>query len=220
VAMTDDQARNVQQYEYDSFGNQHDMKNRIKQPYGYTGREHDRETGLRYYRARYYDGEVGRFISEDPIGFAGGDVNLYNYVGANSVNFVDPSGLDTWEGLFVEGDAFALFFGYSKGVGRFNNNETSESCLVEFSCYKVGVGGNIGVSGNKMLILNGPNKGVDLAGRSVGMGLDVRELSLSAGVDKNGTVPLTIGASVGQSLDMYGYVCDTEVKDCFIDCRE
>ena len=40
--MTDDQARNVQQYEYDSFGNQHDMKNRIKQPYGYTGREHDR----------------------------------------------------------------------------------------------------------------------------------------------------------------------------------
>jgi len=48
VAMTDDQARNVQQYEYDSFGNQHDMKNRIKQPYGYTGRELDRETGLSY----------------------------------------------------------------------------------------------------------------------------------------------------------------------------
>ena len=65
--MTDDQARNVQQYEYDSFGNQHDMKNRIKQPYGYTGREHDRETGLRYYRARYYDGEVGVFLSKDPI---------------------------------------------------------------------------------------------------------------------------------------------------------
>ncbi|RLB64022.1 MAG: hypothetical protein DRH08_10290 [Deltaproteobacteria bacterium] len=74
--MTDDQARNVQQYEYDSFGNQHDMKNRIKQPSGYTGREHDRETGLRYYRARYYDGEVGRFISEDPIGFLGGQTNL------------------------------------------------------------------------------------------------------------------------------------------------
>jgi RHS repeat-associated protein len=91
--MTDDQARNVQQYEYDSFGNQHDMKNRIKQPYGYTGREHDRETGLRYYRARYYDGEVGRFISEDPIGFAGGDVNLSNYVLNNPISFVDPTGL-------------------------------------------------------------------------------------------------------------------------------
>ena len=95
--MTDDQARNVQQYEYDSFGNQHDMKNRIKQPYGYTGREHDRETGLRYYRARYYDGEVGRFISEDPIGFAGGDVNLYGYVFNQPTLLTDPSGRDVYD---------------------------------------------------------------------------------------------------------------------------
>jgi RHS repeat-associated protein len=94
VAITDDQARNVQQYEYDSFGNQHDMKTRIKQPYGYTGREHDRETGLRYFRARYYDGEVGRFISEDPIGFAGGDVNLYGYVRNSPIALIDPFGLD------------------------------------------------------------------------------------------------------------------------------
>lgn len=65
--MTDDQARNVQYYEYDSFGNLHDRKNRIKQPYTYTGREYDRETGLYYYRARYYDAMEGRFISEDPI---------------------------------------------------------------------------------------------------------------------------------------------------------
>ncbi|MCF6207170.1 MAG: DUF6531 domain-containing protein, partial [Sulfurovum sp.] len=93
VAMTDDQARNVQKYEYDSFGNQHDMKNRIKQPYGYTGREHDIETGLRYYRARYYDGDVGRFISKDPIGFSGGDVNLYGYVLNRPLVFIDPYGL-------------------------------------------------------------------------------------------------------------------------------
>ena len=90
--MTDDQARNVQQYEYDSFGNQHDMKNRIKQPYGYTGREHDRETGLRYYRARYYDGEVGRFISEDSIGLRSGSKNFYNYVDNNPITYVDPLG--------------------------------------------------------------------------------------------------------------------------------
>lgn len=45
--------------------------------------------------ARFYDAKTGRFISEDPIGFEGGDVNLYNYVGANPVNRVDPSGL-TW----------------------------------------------------------------------------------------------------------------------------
>jgi RHS repeat-associated protein len=48
--------------------------------------------GFYYMRARYYDPDVGRFISEDPIGFKGGDVNLYAYVQNNPVNFVDPSG--------------------------------------------------------------------------------------------------------------------------------
>jgi RHS repeat-associated protein len=51
-------------------------------------------TGPRnYYRARYYDPKIGRFISEDPIGFDGGDVNLYAYVWNNPTNFVDPEGL-------------------------------------------------------------------------------------------------------------------------------
>ncbi len=59
---------------------------------GFTGRELE-ETGLYYYRARFYMPDLGRFISKDPIGFAGGDTNLYSYVGQNPVNFVDPSGL-------------------------------------------------------------------------------------------------------------------------------
>jgi RHS repeat-associated protein len=68
----------------------------LSQPYTYTGREWDKETGLYYYRARYYDPMVGRFISKDPIGFAGGDVNLYGYVQNNPVNWIDPFGLDVW----------------------------------------------------------------------------------------------------------------------------
>jgi RHS repeat-associated protein len=60
--------------------------------FGYTGREQDGETGLDYYRARYYDSAVGRFISEDPLGFGAGDGNLTRYVGNSPVNFVDPSG--------------------------------------------------------------------------------------------------------------------------------
>jgi RHS repeat-associated protein len=84
----------VQTYEYDSFGNLKDMKNRVKQPYSYTGREYDRETNLYYYRARYYDAQVGRFVSKDPISFAGGDVNLYGYVQSNSINLIDPSGME------------------------------------------------------------------------------------------------------------------------------
>ena len=54
----------------------------------------DAETGLYYYRARYYDAENGKFISEDPIGFEAGDANLYRYVGNNPGNGVDPMGLE------------------------------------------------------------------------------------------------------------------------------
>jgi RHS repeat-associated protein len=57
----------------------------------YTGREND-GTGLYYYRARYYHPGLQRFISEDPMVFAGGDVNLYAYVGNSPVNFIDPLG--------------------------------------------------------------------------------------------------------------------------------
>jgi RHS repeat-associated protein len=52
------------------------------------------ETGQYYYRARYYDAAVGRFISEDPIGFIAGDTNLSRYVDNSPTNFVDPSGLE------------------------------------------------------------------------------------------------------------------------------
>lgn len=59
--------------------------------YGYTGREPD-GTGLVYYRARYYQPELGRFISRDPLGLAAG-INPYSYVNNNPANLVDPSGL-------------------------------------------------------------------------------------------------------------------------------
>jgi RHS repeat-associated protein len=60
----------------------------------YTGREND-GTGLYYYRARYYDPILKRFISEDPIGIAGA-LNFAAYVGGNPVNFSDPDGLQKW----------------------------------------------------------------------------------------------------------------------------
>jgi RHS repeat-associated protein len=60
--------------------------------YGYTAREFDAESGLQYNRARYLDSFTGKFISEDPIGFGGGDSNLYRYVFNSPTNFIDPSG--------------------------------------------------------------------------------------------------------------------------------
>jgi len=91
-----------QSYSYTSFG---EMKvfnaagaeiqpsQGVKNPFGYTGREEDTETpGLKFYRARYYDSASGRFLSEDPIGFRGGDENLYRYVFNQPTQFTDPSG--------------------------------------------------------------------------------------------------------------------------------
>ena len=64
---------------------------------GFTGREND-NSGLMYYRARYYDPSDGRFISEDPLGFEAG-INFYAYVNNNPVNFNDPSGLEGIVGI-------------------------------------------------------------------------------------------------------------------------
>ncbi|MEK6589198.1 MAG: RHS repeat-associated core domain-containing protein [Nitrospinota bacterium] len=97
TALTDNKGKVVQRYDYDSFGNMKHHGHKVKQPYTYTGREWDRETGLYYYRARYYDAKVGRFISKDPIGFFGG-VNLHTYVGNNPMYWIDPWGLVIWPG--------------------------------------------------------------------------------------------------------------------------
>jgi RHS repeat-associated protein len=73
---------------YDSFGN-NAVSARTR--YTYTGRERDPDTGLLYYRARFYDPQLGRFISEDPIGLEGG-ISLFTYVENNPARKSDPSG--------------------------------------------------------------------------------------------------------------------------------
>ena len=112
VALTDSSGTIVSSTTYDSFGNAAPKQAtgsaasgtgnaassagkatpNIAASYRYTGREYDADTGLYYYRNRWYDPEIGRFISEDPIGFAGGDINLYGYVWNNPQSWTDPSG--------------------------------------------------------------------------------------------------------------------------------
>jgi RHS repeat-associated protein len=65
-------------------------------PFGWQGQAgcySDSETGLVYMEARYYAPALGRFLSRDPIGFAGG-INLYAYCGGDPVNYEDPGGMD------------------------------------------------------------------------------------------------------------------------------
>ncbi len=92
LSLTDANGATQTQYTYGAFGqsttNGADSNNSAQ----YTGREND-GTGLQYNRARYYSPTLQRFISEDPLGFGGGDINLYAYTGNSPTNFADPSGL-------------------------------------------------------------------------------------------------------------------------------
>src|SRR5205814_10178160 len=89
AGLSDDAGNVVEQESYDSYGN---SAGSARTRYGYTGRERDPDTGQLYYRARFYDPQLGRFISEDPAGLVAG-INAYAYVGNDPIQWVDPSGL-------------------------------------------------------------------------------------------------------------------------------
>lgn len=94
VALGDGTGALQTQYTYEPFGFVSQTGSASTSSYKYTAREDD-GTGLSYYRARYYSPRMGRFVSEDPIGFLGRDVNLYGYVRNNPVLLRDPMGLLT-----------------------------------------------------------------------------------------------------------------------------
>jgi RHS repeat-associated protein len=80
---------------YDAYGGSRAETNAaVDHLFGYTGREWDAEADLQYNRARWYDPAVGRWLSEDPIGFEAGDGNLSRYVGNEATAKTDPSGLE------------------------------------------------------------------------------------------------------------------------------
>jgi RHS repeat-associated protein len=83
----------VNKYEYTPFGEVISATEGVAQPLRFTAREYDAESKLYYYRARYYDPHLSRFVSEDPIGLEGG-INPYVYASNDPVNRTDPLGLD------------------------------------------------------------------------------------------------------------------------------
>lgn len=70
-------------------------------PYGFTGRVWDNATGLYYFRARYYDSSIGKFISKDPLEFGSGDTNMYRYIFNTPFAGTDPSGMSYMENLSI-----------------------------------------------------------------------------------------------------------------------
>ncbi len=137
IALSDGDANIVETYCYTAFGvttikdaNGAGLsESSVGNPYMFTGRRLDNETGLYYYRARHYDPETGRFLQTDPLGYVDG-MNLYAYCGNNPVNWVDPWGLLTmyyWEptanrkghiSIQLENGKYISFWPYGKPKGR------------------------------------------------------------------------------------------------------
>jgi len=132
-AVLDDSGAVVESYEFDAWGRVltvHDsdgnalaesaIGNRIL----FQGREYSWASGLYFFRARYYDPGVGRFLSKDPIGISGG-LNCYLAFGNSPLNFVDPDGLYSRFDAFIDhaanfsaGFADTVSFGLSSVAGK------------------------------------------------------------------------------------------------------
>jgi len=124
IAITDASQVVVNKYSYKPFGEIMAQEELIPQPFKYVGQYGVMAESCTlnadcfyYMRARYYDPKVGRFVSEDPIDFKGGTVNLYEYVLNSPVNRIDPLGLEAncngcgpndWRSPFVPNRPFFI----------------------------------------------------------------------------------------------------------------
>ena len=126
----------VQRYAYSSFGKiESQLDPSFVQPYTFTARELDAETGLHFYRMRYYDSSAGRFVQPDPIGFFGGP-NFYAYTGNNPVYFVDPLGLDAIDvaANYAAGFGDMLSFGITSYIrNELGVNSVVDQCSTAYS---------------------------------------------------------------------------------------
>lgn len=100
TAVTDDSGTVLERYHYTPYGEVTFLEpdfdaisaSVIGNTHLFTGRERDPETGLQLNRERYYHAPLGRWTTQDPIGYAAGDANLYGYVGSSPTRWVDPTG--------------------------------------------------------------------------------------------------------------------------------
>uniref|UniRef100_UPI00344BD590 RHS repeat-associated core domain-containing protein n=1 Tax=Natronospira proteinivora TaxID=1807133 RepID=UPI00344BD590 len=110
-AIVDSSGEVLREIQYDSYGNViEDSNPEFSIPFGFAGGLTDEYTGLIRFGYRDYDPRTGRWTARDPIGFAGGDLNLYGYVLRDPINYFNPKGLST-VGVHLNGN-----LGLGKGI--------------------------------------------------------------------------------------------------------
>jgi RHS repeat-associated protein len=142
LALTDSTGTAQTSYTYEPFGNTTVSGTATTSSFAYTGRELD-ANNLYYYRARYYNPQLQRFISEDPLGASAGP-NLYQYAGSSPSNFTDPLGLiygvsqsgdgtiTIWAPITLYGDAATpkLARDWQQDIDVYWNGHTWKGCKV------------------------------------------------------------------------------------------
>ena len=132
IAMADETGTLTAQYVYTPFGVE-DAYNASGNPFRYTGRRLDAQWGIYYYRARYYDPQIGRFLETDPAWYVD-SMNLYAYVQNDPVNNIDPTGMFE---AFLKAD-----FRLSAGFG----GRISVEVNIDFTNGEISGAGSIGGS--------------------------------------------------------------------------
>ncbi len=146
----------AQRIDYDAYGQVTQDTRPGFQPFGFAGGVGDAQAGLVRFGARDYDPRAGRWTSRDPLGFRGGDANLYAYVGGNPVNLVDPAG----EIPIIPLIAGAADIGLSVNDIRETRNTLQDPCASGWDKFK-----SVGLTAAGILL---PGAGYNTAANRVG----------------------------------------------------
>ena len=202
TSLTDEDGNEAEKYVYNAFGKMtvyDERDNKIEEsqlgnPYSFTGREHDSETGLHYHRARYYDPNIARWISEEPLGIDG--PNLYWYALNNPVLQTDPYGLWAFTAT-VGGTGFLGVGGTQANVGLAFSY--SKECGFQWggifsSAAKIGIGIIVGIGLDINLNLNAKSLN-DIRGEFSTNSINIGPFNANVNTNSN-----TYGTNIGEGL--------------------
>ena len=221
--ITDSAGAIKQRYTYSSFGKiESQLDSSFIQPYTFTAREFDPETGLYFYRNRVLDPLAGRFTSEDAIF----DLNRYAYVKNNPIRLTDPLGLkecpDCPSGIWNTHSTLnlSLFIVYGKagGIVSFTCEGSNRQCVGSVTCWAIGpiVAAGVELIGAGLTVAG--TSAADLEGTSIGYVSSFGPISgtLTFGTTTTGGTSTSGGISFAKSigLGIGFYKCETKIYGC------